>query len=266
MNDILRRELAPITEAAWALIEQEARRVLRTYLTARTVVDFHGPLGWEFAAINLGRLHIPEQHSENGVTWGVRQAMPLVELRVPFRLKQQEVDDVTRGSTNPDLHSLEDAARKLGLFEDTVVYKGFGHTGIRGILESSSHEALSIEAEIEQLPGVVARAVVMMEADGVEGPYALVLSPDRYQALVQSVRPGYPLTRVVKDIIEGDILWSPVIEGGLLISRRGGDFELGVGQDVSIGYASHDRHDIELYLTESFAFRVLEPAAAVVLR
>lgn len=266
MNDILRRSLAPVTDAAWGLIEQEARRVLRTYLTGRTVVDFHGPLGWDFAAINLGRLHIPEQHSENGVTWGVRQALPLLEIRVPFRLNQLEVDDVSRGSSNPDLHSLEEAARKMGLFEDTAIYKGFGPTGIGGMLDASSHEALTINADIEQLPGVVARAVVMMETSGVEGPYALVLSPERYQALVQCARPGYPLTRVVTDIIEGDILWSPVLDGGVLISRRGGDFELSVGQDVSIGYVGHDRHEIELYLTESFAFRVLDPAAAVVLR
>ena len=51
------------------------------------------------------------------------------------------------------------------------------------------------------------------------------------------------------------------IQGGVLLSVRGGDYELTVGQDLSIGYADHDRHTVELYLTESFTFRVLEPRA-----
>ncbi|HPC23846.1 MAG TPA: family 1 encapsulin nanocompartment shell protein, partial [Phycisphaerae bacterium] len=64
----------------------------------------------------------------------------------------------------------------------------------------------------------------------------------------------------------GDILWSPALDGGLLLSKRGGDFEMTVGQDIVIGYAHHDRYKVELYLTESFTFRVLEPLAAVALR
>jgi uncharacterized linocin/CFP29 family protein len=52
----------------------------------------------------------------------------------------------------------------------------------------------------------------------------------------------------------------------VLLSTRGGDYELTVGQDLSIGYASHDRTDVELFLTESFTFRVLEEKAAVFLK
>jgi len=51
-----------------------------------------------------------------------------------------------------------------------------------------------------------------------------------------------------------------------VLSRRGGDFELTVGQDLAIGYKQHDAKDVDLYYTESFTFRVLEPAAAVELR
>lgn len=48
-----------------------------------------------------------------------------------------------------------------------------------------------------------------------------------------------------------------------MISRRGGDFLLTIGQDFSIGYTSHNKDTVELYLTESMTFQVLEPAAAV---
>ena len=43
MNN-LHRELAPISDAAWADIEEETTRTLR-YLAGRRVVDVHGPGG-----------------------------------------------------------------------------------------------------------------------------------------------------------------------------------------------------------------------------
>ena len=55
MND-LRRELAPISDAAWREIDAEARRTLKTMLAARKLVDFMGPLGWDASAVGLGRV------------------------------------------------------------------------------------------------------------------------------------------------------------------------------------------------------------------
>ncbi|MEZ4309875.1 MAG: family 1 encapsulin nanocompartment shell protein [Polyangiaceae bacterium] len=66
----------------------------------------------------------------------------------------------------------------------------------------------------------------------------------------------------MEQIVDGPLVWAPVLDGAVFLSTRGGDFELTVGQDLSIGYASYERSRVELYLTESFTFRVLEPAAA----
>jgi uncharacterized linocin/CFP29 family protein len=63
------------------------------------------------------------------------------------------------------------------------------------------------------------------------------------------------------------LVWAPALQGGaVLLSTRGGDYELTVGQDLSVGYAIHDRADVELFLTESFTFRVLEEKAAIFLK
>lgn len=56
-----------------------------------------------------------------------------------------------------------------------------------------------------------------------------------------------------------------ILKGGALLSRRGGDFGLTVGEDLAIRYKSHNTKEVDLYFTESFTFRVLEPAAAVAL-
>lgn len=48
-----------------------------------------------------------------------------------------------------------------------------------------------------------------------------------------------------------------------MISLRGGDFELTVGQDFSIGYLDHNAERVRLYLEESFTFLILSQQAAI---
>ena len=59
--------------------------------------------------------------------------------------------------------------------------------------------------------------------------------------------------------------YEAAIEGGFVLTSRGGDFELDIGQDISIGYSSHSSTAVELYFLETFTFRLLTTEAAVVL-
>lgn len=43
---------------------------------------------------------------------------------------------------------------------------------------------------------------------------------------------GYPVFHHLEKIVDGGVIWAPAIEGGLVPSLRGGDFELTVGQDL----------------------------------
>jgi uncharacterized linocin/CFP29 family protein len=67
----------------------------------------------------------------------------------------------------------------------------------------------------------------------------------------------------VRQLVDGPIVWAPAADGAVVISLRGGDFELSVGQDFSIGYLDHTSTSVLLYLQESFTFQVLTPEAAV---
>jgi uncharacterized linocin/CFP29 family protein len=69
----------------------------------------------------------------------------------------------------------------------------------------------------------------------------------------------------IRMILDGPIIWAPAVDGAIVVSTRGDDFELTVGQDISIGFASHDAGGVSLYLQESIAFRVHTPEAAVAL-
>ena len=77
---------------------------------------------------------------------------------------------------------------------------------------------------------------------------------------------GYPLLDHLGKILEGPIVWAPGVKGAVVVSLRGGDFLFECGQDLSIGYESHDGEVVRLYLEESFSFHVATPEAAVALK
>jgi uncharacterized linocin/CFP29 family protein len=110
----------------------------------------------------------------------------------------------------------------------------------------------------------VVRALAQLRDSGVSGPYAVLLDASAYAKLTSLTGPGgYPVLHHVQRLIEGPALWAPALQGALVVSLRGGDFQLVLGQDVSLGYLAHDRKHVELYLEESFTFRLLGPEAAV---
>ncbi|MGK4004486.1 family 1 encapsulin nanocompartment shell protein [Sorangium sp. So ce1036] len=264
--DLLKRELAPILPAAWDLVDHEAARVLRLHLAGRKLVDFCGPFGWERAAVNTGRLRLLEQDPAYKIAAGIRLVRPLVELRAPFRLELAELDAVGRGAVDPDLDEVVRAAERVARFEDGALFNGLAAAGIEGILEAAPHEPVSVPAP-EAWPRAVVAAKEVLRGAGVGGPYGLALGSKAYDEVAAASEDGYPLLKhIERQIIDGPIVWAPALEGAALLSTRGGDFELTVGGDLAIGYERHDKDVVDLFLTESFTFRVLERAAAVALR
>jgi len=263
MNNLY-RELAPVSEAAWAAIEEEAKRTLKRHLSARRVVDVSGPKGFDFSAVGTGHTTgIPAPG--DGIQAVKREVKPLVELRVPFELTRQAVDDVERGATDSDWSSVKEAARKIAFAEDNSVFEGYDAAGIQGIRQGSSNPVLTLPSSVRGYPDTVAQAVSQLRLAGVNGPYTLVLGSDPYTAVSGGSDEGYPVLQHIHRLIDGDIIWAPAIRGGFVLTTRGGDFELDLGQDISIGYLSHSETSVRLYLQESFTFRLLTTEAAVVL-
>jgi uncharacterized linocin/CFP29 family protein len=263
MNN-LHRELAPISDKAWAQIEEEASRTLKRHLAARRVVDVPSPKGLEFSSVGTGHLH-QIQAPANGIHAAQREVKALVELRVPFELTRQAIDDVERGATDSDWSSVKEAARKIAFAEDRSVFDGYAAAGIQGIREGSSNPPIVLPSNVRSYPGAVARAVSQLRLAGVNGPYALVLGAEAYTAASGESDEGYPVFHHIERVVGGEIIWAPAIEGGFVVTTRRGDFELDIGQDISIGYQSHSNKVVELYFQETFTFRLLTTEASVVL-
>jgi uncharacterized linocin/CFP29 family protein len=265
MNHLL-RPLAPITTAAWNLIDEEANQQLKVALAARQLVDFNGPHGWEHSAVNLGRTKPVPTAPGTGVSALSRRVLPLVELRTDFALSKAELADVDRGADEIDLAPLTDAARRIAHAENVAVFHGYPEAAIEGILEQSPHPAVGLGTDFESYPSDVARAVERLRQDGIGGPYGLALGPEGYTGVVESTQHGgYPVFDHLRRILGGPIVWAPGVSGAVVLSMRGGDFLFESGLDFAVGYDHDDAEFVHLYFQESFAFRVVTAEAAVAL-
>jgi uncharacterized linocin/CFP29 family protein len=263
MNN-LHRELAPISATAWADLEAEARRTFGRHLAGRRVVDVPEPAGAELSAVSTGHLDAVDPPA-GGVLAHLRRSRPVVELRVPFTVDRQQVDDVERGAKDADWQPVKEAARQLAFVEDRAVFHGYPAAGITGIQAASANPSLALPAEVRDYPDAISQAISALRLAGVGGPYALALSAAAYTAVNETSDHGYPIREHIARVLDGDIVWAPAIDGAFLLSRRGGDFELRLGQDLSIGYLSHDATSVQLYFQQTLTFVVYTPEAAVTL-
>src|SRR6201994_1189095 len=263
MNNLY-RELAPISDAAWSQIEEEASRTIKRYLAARRVVDVEGPGGMALSAVGTGHLRNVAAPGK-GIVVRQREVKPLVELRVPFELDRQQIDDVERGANDSDWQPVKDAAKLLAFAEDRAIFEGYAAAGIGGIREGTSNPVLTLPADVRAYPDAIAHALSQLRLEGVNGPYKAVLGADAYTALSESSDHGYPVLRHIKELIDGEIIWAPAIKDAFVLTTRGGDFSLYLGEDVSIGYLSHDDKTVRLYLEETKTFILLTTEASVAL-
>jgi uncharacterized linocin/CFP29 family protein len=264
VNHLLRSH-APITEIAWDLLDQEARERLVPALAARKLADFSGPHGWEHSATNLGRVLEVKAPGEN-LAARQRRVLPLVELRAPFTVSRDELLDADRGAADLDLSALDSAARRIAVAENIAVFHGWADAGIVGITKATTNEPISLGNDYAAYPGHVAKAVEVLLEDGVSGPYGLALGPKEYTGVVETTEHGgLVVFDHLRQILGGPIVWAPGVDGAVVVSLRGGDFLFESGEDLCLGYSSHDAESVHLYLEESFSFRVATPEAAVAL-
>ncbi len=196
----------------------------------------------------------------------LREASPLVRLRVPFTVGRRDVDDVERGSQDSDWDPVKDAAKKLAFAEDRAIFEGYAAASIEGIRKSSSNPALALPEDPARLsPTSSPRRSRNCGWPVSTGPYSVLLSADAYTLVSETTAHGYPLREHLNRLVDGDIIWAPAIDGAFVLSTRGGDFDLQLGTDVSIGYLSHDAESVQLYLQETFTFLAYTAEASVAL-
>jgi uncharacterized linocin/CFP29 family protein len=264
MTNNLYRNLAPVTDVAWTEIELEATRTFKRHIAGRRVVDVSEPGGPVTAGVSTGRL-IDVEGPTDGVVAHLRDSKPLVRLRVPFTLSRVEIDNVERGAQDSDWDPVKEAAKKLAFIEDRAIFEGYTAASIEGIRSASSNKPLTLPSDPSAIPDIITQAISELRLAGVDGPYSVLLSADVYTKVSETTAHGYPILEHIDRLVPGDIIWAPAIDGAFVLTTRGGDFDLQLGTDVSIGYTGHDADSVQLYLQETLTFLCYTAEASVAL-
>ena len=258
----LNRENAPFGDDLWSEIEAEALDILQAKLTAREAVDVESARGLELAAVNTGRKH--DADNTGSASFAVREALPVVELEVPFTIDRSELKTLMRGGDVADLDPIADAAEELASAENQALFYGLEKADVEGVISSAEQPAIDVEDNLENFAALITSGITSLQQDGVTGPYSLVVDPGFYNSLQCAYTRGYPLERRLKSMLNGEIILnSDLEENGVLVSRRGEDFKFIPGQKLSIGYRSHSEEEVNLFFFESFAVQIDGPEAAV---
>jgi uncharacterized linocin/CFP29 family protein len=253
-----------MSERAWKEVDEAARRAIRTFIAGRRLFPLEGPHGYQVEAVPTGEIgpHIDLA----GVGAAVLQPRPMVELRTSFTVTRREIEVLDRGG-DTDLDQVVEAARRIAGAEDHLVFDGLADAGIRGVVSASPYEAIALDGDFRAFPDAVAKAVDLLRSSGVEGPYAIALGPREHEAVLATTENGgYPILKHIHAIVDGPLVWSPTIDGSVVVSMRGGDYEIHSGLDFSIRYLAHDREHIEFELLETVTFRNMGPDAAACIR
>jgi uncharacterized linocin/CFP29 family protein len=195
-----------------------------------------------------------------------RVVLPAVEFRSDFVLSRDALADYDRGAVDTDLTALDDAAHRIAVAENTAVFHGLEEAGLLGIAEASTQQGIPLGEDVKAYPRHVAQAVEMLRNAGIGGPYGLAFGPRSYTAAIEVTELSGLVLDHLGEILQGPVVWAPGVRGGVVLSQRGGDFLMEVGQDLSIGYDHHDADSVHLYFEESFVLRIATPEAAVWLK
>ncbi|MBN2436315.1 MAG: bacteriocin family protein [Spirochaetes bacterium] len=260
--NLLRKEFAPLSEKAWEEINGAAKDTLLANLSARKFCDVKGPYGINHTCVNPGKLKISSGQKEGEVNTGIYDVMPLVEARKMFTLDIWDLDNLERGAVDVNLDSVVDAAQKMAFFEDQLVFNGYKDAGITGINQAVASDRIKMGLDKDSIMDGVSEALTRMRKSGITDNANFIVSPVLYKFL-SHLFPGGTLGESVRKKIGGSVIYSESVDGALLIADREGDTELTIGLDFAVGYHGHNSKTVELFLTESLAFRVITPEAMI---
>ncbi len=263
--EILNHSTIPFGMAVWSTIESELSNYLTKRLTLRSVVDFRGEYTFETDAIATKNL--TSLRSGEGLKIAVREPIRMMEIKKTFMLPHSVIEDIKRNKPDFDNKALMDAANSFAKIENQIILHGQSEANITGIL-SDIRDILEAKEGVGLL-GAVATSLGLFNANFIDGPFKLVISSGTMAMLQTQSYDGMSLKSKLDEILgAGAIVVNQEMgnDRALVVSQRGGDFELYSGLDVALGFEKETDEGVELFLIQTFAFRAITPQAAVFIR
>jgi uncharacterized linocin/CFP29 family protein len=257
----LNRESCGFSTELWDRIDAAAAKAARDVLTARRILEVDGPYGVGLTSVELGGEAYCRPVEEKLAGAVASRAIAVPMLQQTFELSIRRVEGHLRMGLPLDLRPVEDAAEAVARREEDLIYHGVDELGLPGLLTAPGRHVAACGdwSKVEQALTDVLAAVAQLDDSDFRGPYALALSPTRYNALFRRYE-GSDMLQLdhLKRLCEGGV-FKAAIEGGLLVDPRAGDLK--VGQDLRVGYSANDGIHFKLFASESLVFLLADAEA-----
>ncbi|MEJ2325587.1 MAG: family 1 encapsulin nanocompartment shell protein [Chromatiaceae bacterium] len=257
----LNRESCSFSTELWDRIDAAAAKAARDVLTARRILEVDGPYGVGLTSVELGGEAYCRPVEEKLAGAVASRAIAVPMLQQTFELSIRRVEGHLRMGLPLDLRPVEDAAEAVARREEDLIYHGVDELGLPGLLTAPGRHVAACGdwSKVEQALTDVLAAVAQLDDSDFRGPYALALSPTRYNALFRRYE-GSDMLQLdhLKRLCEGGV-FKAAIEGGLLVDPRAGDLK--VGQDLRVGYSANDGIHFKLFASESLVFLLTDAEA-----
>lgn len=262
--EILNRINAPFSNTVWGVIDETMSAFLSKRLNLRAIIDFKDNYSFETDAVFTK--NIKEISSNKGLTISTREPIKMVEIKKTFTISNSVIDQIKRGVEEFEDKEFAAAANDFAAVENNMILQGLKEAGFTGI--ANHPELINMDVKsTKDILGSVAKSLGMFNKEFVGDGFKLVVSSDTLTKFYTEFFDGVSLKTKLEDILgTGNIVVNEDIgdNRAIIISQRGGDFEFCSGLDLSIGFEKANKNNVELFLIQTCALRVLSPEAAIV--
>lgn len=259
-QNFLSREEAPWDARVWEILDRTATETARSFLSGRRLVQVEGPYGLGVQNVTGGEVEV-----EPGVSTG--KAVPTFFLYESVKIFKRDLAAYERDGIMPPLESVTKAALDVARKEDDIIFNG--RQGASGLLTAAESRRVGLSAwdQVGTAAGDITKAVNELDTAGLHGPYALALSPARYNLLFRLYAQGaMSELEHVRLMATSGVFKAPILsKGGVLIAANPGFNALILGQDLMLGFIGATPDAFELALSESFSLVIRMPGSICIL-
>jgi uncharacterized linocin/CFP29 family protein len=260
-NKYLARADAPFGSDVWELLDAVMIKVAKRELVGRRLLHIEGPYGLDLKSVPLRDIE-----AASGLT--ISSSLPVPLLHKTFTLGTRDLAEFEAGQVSLDTRPVAKAALAVSQLEDGLIFNGVA--GMPGLLneKGTSESKLSAWDEVGMAANDIMAALSKLDQAGFHGPYALALTPERYNQLFR-LYPGGNQSELahLKEMVTDGIHKAPILRSeGVLLATGTQYASIMIGQDMTIGFLGPEETEIAFSVLESLTLRVLVPPAICVLR
>jgi len=256
--DFLARDTVSFPEDFWEKIDNTVVNTVRTHIIGRRFLSLYGPLGAGVLSVNVDSTDTAEEAENGFVRTTGRKFVELPQIYEDFTLNWRDIEHSNSTGIPLDLTKVRQAAQKIALKEDSLIFFGNEFLGTEGLLtaEGAVKMQKSDWTVGDNAFRDIAAGLARFRSKFMIGRYSLVLSPDLYVQL-QHINPGLGIMEEerISKMLNGHLYNAPVLGSNkaVLVCAEPQYMDLAVGKDIQTAYLeSKDLNHV---------FRILETAA-----